>query len=75
MRKLINSLFGGPNHCHFDPNLLCQTHQWRCFVPFLYVDDLVPTWTSSDMTIDMKKKLMSTYEMTDIGFLHYFLGI
>ena len=41
----------------------------------LYVDDLIYTGNSGKMMEDFKKDMMETYEMSDLGMLHYFLGI
>ena len=41
----------------------------------LYVDDLIITGHSMDKISNIKLSLQNTFEMTDLGFLHYFLGI
>lgn len=41
----------------------------------LYVDDLIFTGNNENMIQQFKKDMMSTYEMNDMGLLHYFLGI
>jgi hypothetical protein len=41
----------------------------------LYVDDLICTDNSEKMMDDFKKDMMETYEISDLGMLHYFLGI
>lgn len=41
----------------------------------MYVDYLILTWNCVDMILDIKKKLVSAFEMTYLGCLHYFLGI
>eukprot|EP01018_Ginkgo_biloba_P009783 Gb_07759 [translate_table: standard] len=47
------------------------------FVTFvvLYVDDLLITRNNVSMISDLKKDLQMNFEMTDLGLLHYFLGI
>ena len=41
----------------------------------LYVDDLLITGNDLSMISDLKKDLQINFEMTDLGLLHYFLGI
>lgn len=41
----------------------------------IYVDDIVYTRSSAEMTNEFKYKIMSKYEMLDLGLLHHFLGI
>jgi hypothetical protein len=41
----------------------------------LYVDDLVITGSNVDLSLGLKKQLVDTLEITDLGLLHLFLGI
>lgn len=41
----------------------------------LYVDNLIYTGNNETMLREFKKDMMKTYEMSDLGLLHYFLGI
>jgi len=41
----------------------------------LYVDDLIFTGNCSLMFDEFKKSMMNEFEMTDLGMMHYFLGI
>jgi hypothetical protein len=41
----------------------------------LYVDDLILTGSSTEMIEEFKKDMVKKYEMSDMGLLHYFLGI
>jgi hypothetical protein len=41
----------------------------------LYVDDLLITGNSSSIIHDVQQALMEQFEMTDLGLLHYFLGL
>jgi hypothetical protein len=41
----------------------------------LYVDDLLITGSNATQLEDFKKKIMLTFEMTDLGEMTYFLGI
>ncbi|XP_038889278.1 uncharacterized mitochondrial protein AtMg00810-like [Benincasa hispida] len=41
----------------------------------LYVDDLIYTGNDSIMFEEFKQFMMAEFEMTDLGMMHYFLGI
>ena len=41
----------------------------------LYVDDLIFTGNDSDMFSDFKRSMMDEFEMSDLGKMHYFLGL
>ena len=41
----------------------------------LYVDDLVIIRNNVNFILGLKKQLVDTFEMTDLGLLHFFLGI
>lgn len=41
----------------------------------VYVDDLVITGASSDDIKQFKKEMADTFKMSDLGLLHYYLGI
>lgn len=41
----------------------------------LYVDDLVFTGSNESLIKKFKEEMMKKYEMSDLGLLHYFLGI
>ena len=41
----------------------------------LYVDYLVITGSNVNIMLFFKKQLIDTFEMTDLGLLHFFLGI
>jgi hypothetical protein len=41
----------------------------------LYVDDLILTESNVKMIEEFKKDMVNKYEMSDMGLLHYFLGI
>ena len=40
----------------------------------LYVDDMFVTGMDG-LIVDTKKKLVSDFEMKDLGMMHYFLGM
>jgi hypothetical protein len=41
----------------------------------VYVDDLVITRNNIDLILRLKKKLVNSFDMTDLGALHYFLRL
>ena len=41
----------------------------------LYVDDLIYTGSNTAMFESFKKSMMAEFEMSDLGMMHYFLGI
>ena len=41
----------------------------------LYVDDLIYTGNNTAMFDGFKKSMMAEFEMSDLGMMHYFLGI
>ena len=41
----------------------------------IYVDDLFITLKNVDLILGLKKQLVDTFEMTNLGLLHFFLGI
>ena len=41
----------------------------------MYVNDLVITGSSSDDIKRFKKEMAAAFKMSDLGLLHYYLGI
>lgn len=41
----------------------------------LYVDDLIVTGNNSKLIEAFKKDMMNMFEMSDLGLMHYFLGM
>ncbi|CAL5390436.1 unnamed protein product [Camellia sinensis] len=41
----------------------------------LYVDDIIYTSSSSSFVAEFKSRMMHEFEMSDMGLLHYFLGL
>jgi hypothetical protein len=44
-------------------------------IVFLYVDDLIYTSSSILLVEEFRQAMMTEFEMTDLGLMHYFLGI
>ncbi|KAL6322426.1 hypothetical protein AAG906_008081 [Vitis piasezkii] len=47
----------------------------KILIVCLYVDDLIYTSNNKTMLVDFKKSMMKEFDMTDMGLMHYFLGI
>jgi hypothetical protein len=61
--------------CHSDPNVYTKKVGSNLIILVLYVDDLVLTGSDSKILNHVKTSLKKKFEMTDLGFLHYFLGL
>jgi hypothetical protein len=42
---------------------------------FVYVNDLVITGNNIDLILKLKKKLVDSFDMIDLGTMHYLLGL
>ena len=58
-----------------DPNLYVKNVDNNIIVIVLYVDDLIITGIQLLLIQNMKSELQKQFEMTDIGILHYLLGL
>jgi Reverse transcriptase (RNA-dependent DNA polymerase)/gag-polypeptide of LTR copia-type/Integrase core domain/GAG-pre-integrase domain len=58
-----------------EPTLYIRKRGNSILVVSLYVDDLIYTGNNEKLMEEFKKDMMETYEMSDLGLLHYFLGI
>jgi hypothetical protein len=65
----------GFSRCHSDPNVYTKKVGSHLIILFLYVDDLILTDSDSKLLNYVKTNLKKKFEMTDLGFLHYFLGL
>ena len=61
--------------CHSDPTVYIQKEETDLLILVLYVDDLILTGSSSSMIQSVQQQLMEQFDMTDLGLLHYFLGL
>jgi hypothetical protein len=69
---LINTGF---SRCHFDPNVYTKKVGSHLIIIFLYVDDLILIGSDSKLLNHVKINLKKKFEMTNLGFLHYFLSL
>ncbi|CAL8131469.1 unnamed protein product [Prunus armeniaca] len=58
-----------------EPTLYILKKGASILIVSLYVDDLIFTGNDEYLIQQFKKDMMSTYKMSDLGLLHYFLGI
>jgi hypothetical protein len=65
----------GFSRCHSDPNFYTKKVGSHLIILVLYVDDLILTSSDSKLLNHVKTSLKKKFEMTDLGFLHYFLGL
>ena len=57
-----------------DSNLYYKIEDDGIMILLLYVDDMFLTKEGKPI-IECKKKLVAEFEMTDLGMMHYFLGL
>jgi hypothetical protein len=65
----------GFSRCHSDPNVYTKKVRIHLIILFLYFDDLILTGSDSKLLNHVKTILKKKFEMTGLGFLHYFLGL
>jgi hypothetical protein len=63
------------SRCHSDPNVYTKKVGIHLIILVLYVDDLILTGSDPKLLNHVKTILKKKFEMTDLGFLHYFLGL
>ena len=63
------------SRCHVDPNVYTNKVGSHLIILVVYVDDLILTVSDSKLLNHVKISLKKKFEMTDLGFLHYFLGL
>ncbi|GJY60111.1 retrovirus-related pol polyprotein from transposon TNT 1-94 [Tanacetum coccineum] len=66
----------GFRKCPYKYSLFVKVEdRWRILMVCLYVDDLLFTGNDTVMFEKFKKSVMAEFDMSDLGRLHYFLGI
>jgi hypothetical protein len=74
--KMDNFLIpNGFSRYHYDPNVYTKKGEIHVIILVLYVDDLILNGSDSKFLNHVKTNLKKKFEMTDLGFLHYFLGL
>eukprot|EP00253_Pinus_taeda_P032989 PITA_32989 len=69
---LVENGFG---KCDGEPTIYIKENDGKIIIVVLYVDDLIFTRNDASLIADFKAVMKSEFEMTDLGFLRYFLGI
>ena len=65
----------GFKHCESNQNIYVLHFHGDTLIVALYVDNLVKNGNNVDIILGLKKQLANTFEMSDLGLLHFFLGI
>ena len=65
----------GFSRCHSDPNVYTKKVGNHLIILVLYVDDLILTSSDPKLITHVKSNLKQNFEMSDLGHLHYFLGL
>ena len=69
---LLDTIF---SRCHSDPNVYTKKVGNHLIILVLYVDDLILTSSDPKLMTHVKSSLKQNFEMSDLGHLHYFLGL
>eukprot|EP00253_Pinus_taeda_P002122 PITA_02122 len=65
----------GFSRCHSDNIVYTKKVGKSLIILVLYVDDLILTGSDPNLINHVKSNLKRKFEMTDLGYLHYFLGL
>eukprot|EP00253_Pinus_taeda_P010639 PITA_10639 len=68
-------LESGFSRCYSDNTVYTKKVGNSLIIPVLYVDDLILTGSDPNLINHVKSSLKKKFEMTDLGPLHYFLGL
>mgnify|MGYP001791670327 CR=1 FL=1 len=58
-----------------EPTLYIKSQGNNIIIVSLYVDDLIVTGNNTSLIEEFKKDMMDTFEMSNLGLMHYFLGM
>jgi hypothetical protein len=73
MENFIISI--GFSRCHSDPNVYTKKLGSHIIILVFYVDDLILIGSDVFFLNHVKNNLKKKFEMIELGFLHYFLGL
>eukprot|EP00253_Pinus_taeda_P034312 PITA_34312 len=68
-------LESGFSRCHSDNTVYTKKVFKSLIILVLYVDDLIVTGSDPNLINHVNSSLKKKFEMTDLGHLHYFLGL
>jgi hypothetical protein len=63
------------SRCHYDPNVYTKEVGIHLIILVLCIDDLILTSSDPKLLIHVKTSLKKNFEMRDLGYLNYFLGL
>jgi hypothetical protein len=63
------------SRCHFDSNVYTKKIGSHLIILVLYVDDLILIGSDPKLLNHVKTSIKKKFEMTNLGYLHYFLGL
>ena len=63
------------SRCHFDKNVYTKRVNGHLIILVLYVDDLILTSSDLKLINHVKSGLKKKFDMTNLGYLHYFLSL
>eukprot|EP00253_Pinus_taeda_P016749 PITA_16749 len=63
------------SRCHSDNTVYTKKVVKSLIILVLYVDDIILTGSDSNLINHVKSSVKNKFEMTDLGHLHYFLGL
>eukprot|EP00253_Pinus_taeda_P009448 PITA_09448 len=75
MEQPIGSSKQTPALCYSDNTVYTKKVGKSLIILVLYVDDLILTGSDPNLINHVKSSLKKKFEMTDLGHLHYFLGL
>ncbi|GKV36625.1 hypothetical protein SLEP1_g44733 [Rubroshorea leprosula] len=65
----------GFQKCPYEHTLFTKIEGGKMLIVCLYVDDLIYTGNDKAMFDQLKKSMMAEFDMSDLGLMHYYLGI
>ncbi|GKU93862.1 hypothetical protein SLEP1_g7421 [Rubroshorea leprosula] len=65
----------GFQKCPYEHTLFIKSEGGKMLIVYLYVDDLIYTGNDMVMFDKFKNSMMAKFEMSDLGLMHYYLGI
>lgn len=68
-------LENGFDKCEGEPTVYIKEKDGKILIVVLYVDDVIFTGNDDQLIKNFKSVMKEEFEMTDMGFLRYFLGI
>ena len=71
-RFLLDTIFF---RCHYNPNVYTKKVGNHITILVLYVDDLILIGIDPKLLTHVKSSLKKSFEMSNLGHLHYFLGL